>query len=63
MEGQATSMDSTRRRKHKANGNTACTGYYDNVIFHRIVPGFIAQTGDPTGTGMGGESFYGGEPR
>ncbi|KAG7529403.1 hypothetical protein FFLO_05675 [Filobasidium floriforme] len=34
-------------------------GYYDNVIFHRIVPGFIAQTGDPTGTGMGGESFYG----
>ncbi len=36
-------------------------GYYDNVIFHRIVPGFIAQTGDPTGTGMGGESVYGGQ--
>jgi len=34
-------------------------GYYDNVIFHRIVPGFIVQTGDPTGTGTGGESFYG----
>ncbi|ORX35921.1 cyclophilin-like domain-containing protein [Kockovaella imperatae] len=34
-------------------------GYYDGVIFHRIVPGFIVQTGDPTGTGMGGESFYG----
>ncbi|WWC86660.1 uncharacterized protein L201_001537 [Kwoniella dendrophila CBS 6074] len=34
-------------------------GYYDGVIFHRVVPGFIIQTGDPTGTGMGGESFYG----
>lgn len=29
------------------------------MIFHRIVPGFIIQTGDPTGTGHGGESFYG----
>jgi cyclophilin family peptidyl-prolyl cis-trans isomerase len=35
-------------------------GYYDGVIFHRVVPGFIAQTGDPSGTGMGGESVYGG---
>nr|XP_018265215.1 peptidyl-prolyl isomerase CWC27 [Kwoniella dejecticola CBS 10117]OBR87373.1 peptidyl-prolyl isomerase CWC27 [Kwoniella dejecticola CBS 10117] len=34
-------------------------GYYDGVIFHRVVPGFIIQAGDPTGTGMGGESFYG----
>ncbi|KAJ9100584.1 hypothetical protein QFC21_003628 [Naganishia friedmannii] len=34
-------------------------GYYDGLIFHRIVPGFIAQTGDPSGTGMGGESYYG----
>ncbi|KAI5453366.1 Peptidyl-prolyl isomerase cwc27 [Naganishia albida] len=34
-------------------------GYYDGVIFHRIVPNFIAQTGDPSGTGMGGESYYG----
>ncbi|KAJ3142611.1 Peptidyl-prolyl isomerase cwc27, partial [Irineochytrium annulatum] len=34
-------------------------GYYDNTIFHRVVKGFIAQGGDPTGTGSGGESIYG----
>ncbi|KAF9480335.1 cyclophilin-like protein [Pholiota conissans] len=34
-------------------------GYYDGVIFHRVVPGFLVQTGDKTGTGGGGESFYG----
>ncbi|KAI8985184.1 cyclophilin-like domain-containing protein [Pilobolus umbonatus] len=33
-------------------------GYYDNTIFHRIVPDFIVQGGDPTGTGQGGESIY-----
>ncbi|KAJ7588259.1 cyclophilin-like domain-containing protein [Mycena floridula] len=37
----------------------AMEGYYDGVIFHRIVPGFLVQTGDRTGTGGGGESFYG----
>ncbi|OTB03539.1 hypothetical protein M426DRAFT_60304 [Hypoxylon sp. CI-4A] len=35
-------------------------GYYDNTIFHRLVPGFIIQGGDPTGTGNGGESIYDG---
>ncbi|XP_050219728.1 peptidyl-prolyl cis-trans isomerase CYP57 [Mercurialis annua] len=34
-------------------------GYYDNTIFHRIIKGFLVQTGDPTGTGTGGESIYG----
>ncbi|KAG7202887.1 hypothetical protein KM043_010035 [Ampulex compressa] len=34
-------------------------GYYDNTIFHRVMKGFIAQGGDPTGTGEGGESIYG----
>jgi len=35
-------------------------GYYDNTIFHRLVPGFILQGGDPNGTGHGGESIYDG---
>lgn len=34
-------------------------GYYDDTIFHRIIKGFCVQGGDPTGTGMGGESIYG----
>ena len=29
-------------------------GFYDGVIFHRVIPGFMAQSGDPTGTGRGG---------
>jgi peptidylprolyl isomerase len=29
-------------------------GFYDGVVFHRVIPGFMAQTGDPTGTGAGG---------
>lgn len=34
-------------------------GYYDGVIFHRIINDFMVQGGDPTGTGAGGESFFG----
>ena len=29
-------------------------GFYDGLLFHRVIPGFMAQTGDPTATGMGG---------
>ena len=36
-------------------------GYYDGVIFHRIIDGFMIQGGDPDGTGMGGESLWGGQ--
>lgn len=42
-------------------------GYYDGVTFHRVIPGFVAQTGDPTGTGSGGPGYtlpaeFSGEP-
>ncbi len=36
-------------------------GYYDNVIFHRVIKGFMVQGGDPLGEGYGGESAWGGK--
>ena len=32
-------------------------GFYDGIVFHRVIPGFMAQTGDPTGTGQGGSEL------
>lgn len=46
----------------------ANAGFYDGVPFHRVIPGFMAQTGDPTGTGSGGSDLpdlkaeFSGEP-
>jgi len=34
-------------------------GKYQNIKFHRLIPGFMLQGGDPTGTGRGGESIWG----
>ncbi|WP_407268749.1 peptidylprolyl isomerase [Radiobacillus sp. PE A8.2] len=35
----------------------ANSGFYDGVIFHRVIPGFVAQGGDPSGTGAGGPGY------
>lgn len=34
-------------------------GYYNDILFHRVIPNFMLQSGDPTGTGRGGASIYG----
>jgi len=43
--------------KHVAQfGKLAAAGFYDGILFHRVIDGFMAQTGDPTATGSGGSS-------
>jgi peptidylprolyl isomerase len=44
--------------KHVAQVETLVKrGFYDGIVFHRVIPGFMAQTGDPTGTGEGGSDL------
>ncbi|ORX93839.1 cyclophilin-like protein [Basidiobolus meristosporus CBS 931.73] len=46
--------------QHVQNFLALCaSGYYDNNLFHRNIKGFMLQTGDPTGTGKGGNSIWG----
>ncbi len=43
--------------KHVAQiAKLASAGFYDGIVFHRVIDGFMAQTGDPTGTGSGGST-------
>jgi len=43
--------------KHVAQvSKLAAAGFYDGIVFHRVIDGFMAQTGDPTGTGTGGSN-------
>ncbi|KKU87641.1 MAG: Peptidyl-prolyl cis-trans isomerase, partial [Microgenomates group bacterium GW2011_GWF2_47_9] len=58
-EGEIDILLDTKNTPQTANNfyYLAKSGFYDNVIFHRIIPGFMIQGGDPTGTGTGGPGY------
>ncbi len=51
----------TREYRDAETGETKTGPFYDGVIFHRIIDGFMIQGGDPTGTGMGGPGYQFGD--
>jgi len=53
LSGVQAAMASTTERVK----TLAREGFYDGVVFHRVIEGFMAQTGDPTGTGSGGSKY------
>lgn len=56
----AITLDATKAPKTVTNFVTlAKNGYYDHLTFHRVIPGFMIQGGDPNGNGTGGKSIYG----
>ncbi|TQN70034.1 Peptidyl-prolyl cis-trans isomerase-like 1 [Colletotrichum shisoi] len=62
-----TSMGTVTVELYTAHAPKTCTnfstlasrGYYNDTVIHRIIPNFMVQAGDPTGTGRGGTSIYG----
>ncbi len=48
---------SVHNKLNFANKELARQKFYDGIVFHRVIEGFMAQTGDPTGTGMGGSKL------
>jgi peptidyl-prolyl cis-trans isomerase B (cyclophilin B) len=59
----AISLDTTRAPKTASSfAYLAREGVYDDTLFHRIVPGFVIQGGDPAGTGSGGPGYFVDEP-
>jgi len=53
------SLDTTTAPKTTSSfAYLARQGVYDNTVFHRIIPGFVVQGGDPTGTGTGGPGYF-----
>jgi len=52
-------LDGAAAPTHVANFvKLANAGFYNGVVFHRVVPNFVIQTGDPMGTGMGGPGYH-----
>jgi len=59
-QGNKITIDLLSREAPKTVNNfvfLARDGYYDGITFHRVIPGFMAQSGDPTGTGSGGPGY------